>query len=109
MGLFSRDTEDDALKQIEKINREMREISASIHLNYDQIDGRNRSKIRNNYNNIVSYYRKYNHIKSNLMDYERGMLLGATVSVWNGETVGVIMWETYLEDTMHRLYQEINY
>ena len=109
MGFFTRDTEDDALKQIEKINREMREISASIHLNFDQIDGRNRSKILKNYNNIISYYKKYNSIKSNLTEFERGMLLGATVSVWNGESVGVILWETYLENTLSSLYQEINY
>lgn len=35
MGLFSSDTEADALRQIEKINSEMRAISALIHLNYD--------------------------------------------------------------------------
>lgn len=49
MGFFRKDTEEDALKKIENINREMREISASVHLNYNTIDGRNRSKVRNHF------------------------------------------------------------
>lgn len=53
----------DALKQIEKINIEMRAISALIHLNYDMIDGRNRNQIKSHFINIVRYGK--NMIKSN--------------------------------------------
>lgn len=109
MGFFTKDTEADALKKIESINREMREISASIHLNYDMIDGRNRSDIRNHFSNIVSLVKSYEKIKSNLQEWERGMLLGATVEAWNGEVVGVFKWETYLSNVMERLYHDINY
>lgn len=109
MGFFTKDTEADALKQIEKINREMREISALVHLNYNMIEGRNRSKIRLHYNVIVGYAQKYDRIKSNLSDYERGMLMGATVNVWNGERVGVFTWETYLRNTLNQLNYDINY
>ena len=109
MGFFSKDTEADALKQIEKINREMRKISASVHLNYNMIDGRNRSEIRQHYNIIVGYAQKYDRIKANLSEMERIMLMGATVDVWNGERVGVFTWETYLKNTLKRLNQDINY
>ena len=54
MGFFSPDTEDDALKLVDRINVEMRAISASMHLNYNMIDGRNRSVCRNHYNNIIN-------------------------------------------------------
>ena len=88
MGFFSPDTEDDALKLVDRINVEMRAISASMHLNYNMIDGRNRSVCRNHYNNIINYAKKYEKIKNNLSVFDRGMMMGATVGVWNGERVG---------------------
>lgn len=109
MGFFSPDTEVDALRMVDKINTEMRSISASMHLNYNMIDGRNRSVCRNHYNNIISYTRKYKRIKNNLSEFDRGMLLGATVDVWNGERVGLIMWEQYLRNVLPKLNQDINY
>ena len=109
MGFFSKDTETDALKQIEKINREMREISALVHLNYNMIDGRNRNKIKLHYNVIIGYSHKYDRIKANLSEMDRVMLMGATVDVWNGERVGVFTWETYLRNTLNQLNHDINY
>ena len=109
MGFFSKDTEVDALNQIEKINRDMREISATIHLNYNMIDGRNRRKLQLLYSSVVSKVRKYERIKNNLSDFEQGMLLGAPITVWNGEQTGVLMWESYLRDTLQQLAKDINY
>jgi hypothetical protein len=109
MGLFTHYTESDALAQIAAINREMRQISASIHLNYNMIDGRNRNTVRQSLSNIRSYIAKYEKIKRNLSEYERIMFLGATVDVWNGERVGVIMWETHLQNTVSQLNNEVNY
>ena len=109
MGLFSSDTEADALKQIEKINTKMRAISALIHLNYDMIDGRNRSQIKSHFSNIVRYGSKYDRIKQNLSEMDRMLMMGATVDVWNGERVGVLMWESYFRNTMEYLYQNLNY
>lgn len=109
MGFFTFDTEADALKQIEKINSEMRAINALIHLNYDMIDGRNRSQIKYHFSNIVRYGSKYDRIKQNLSEMDRILMMGATVDVWNGERVGVLMWESYFRNTMEHLYQELNY
>ena len=109
MGFFSPDTEADALKQIEKINAEMRAISALIHLNYDMIDGRNRHQIKSHFANIVRYGNKYDRIKQNLSEMDRMLVMGATVNVWNGERVGVLMWESYFRNTMEYLYQNLNY
>ena len=109
MGFFSPDTETDALRQIEKINVEMRAISSLVHLNYGMIDGRNRDKIRSHLNNIFSYANKYERIKNNLSELDRTMLLGATVDVWNGEQVGVFAWEHYFRNVSQKLKQDINY
>lgn len=108
MGFFSPDTEADALKQIEKINSEMRAISALIHLNYNMIDGRNRNQIKSHFSNIVRYGSKYDRIKQNLSEMDRILMMGATVDVWNGERVGVLMWESYFRNTMEYLYQNLN-
>lgn len=109
MGFFSPDTEADALRQVEKINTEMRAISALIHLNYNMIDGRNRSQIKLHYNNILRYATKYDRIKRNLSEMERVLMMGATVNVWNGERVGVFMWEHYFRNSMDYLCQNLNY
>ena len=109
MGWFSQDTEADALKQIEKINVEMRAISALIHLNYNMIDGRNRNKVISHCNNIISQGRNYDRIKANLSEMDRMMLMGATVDVWNGERVGVLTWEMYFRNVMKQLTNDINY
>ena len=109
MGFFSPDTEADALKQIEKINTEMRSISALIHLNYDMIDGRNRNQIKSHFTNIIRYGKEYDRIKQNLSEMDRMLMMGTTVDVWNGERVGVLMWESYFRDTMEYLYQNLNY
>ena len=109
MGFFLPDTEADALKQIEKINSEMKAISALIHLNYDMIDGRNRHQIKSHFANIVRYGNKYDRIKQSLSEMDRMLMMGATVDVWNGERVGVLMWESYFRNTMEYLYQNLNY
>jgi hypothetical protein len=109
MGWFSPDTEDDAIRMIEKINTEMRAINASMHLNYNMIDGRNRSECRSHYNKVLSYAQKYDRIKQNLSIMDRAMFLGASVDVWNGEHVGVIVWEQYFRNVMEFLNKELNY
>lgn len=109
MGWFKPDTEKDAFRMIEKINSEMRAINASMHQNYNMIDGRNRSFCRSHFNNIISYTRRYESIKNNLSEMDRVMMMGATVDIWNGERDGVVMWEHYLRNTLEYLNNEINY
>lgn len=109
MGWLTPDTEKDAFLLIEKINSEIRAINASMHLNYNMIDGRNRTKCRHHFNNALSLTRKYERIKNNLLGIEREMMLGATVDVWNGEKTGVLNWEHYLRNVLEYLSREINY
>ena len=109
MGFFSQDTKEDAIRCINKINVEMRAISASMHLNYNMIDGRNKNEIKSLYSNIIRYIQKYESIKKSLSGIDNLFFQGETVDVWNGERVDVFTWETYLFNVMHKLSNELNY
>lgn len=109
MGFFSHDTKLAALKQLENINQEMRAISALIHLNYNMIDGRNRNKVKEHYNNIIRYGSKYDKIKSNLSMYDRLELETMRMPLWNGKDCDVISWEFHFKITLEQLYNDINY
>lgn len=109
MGFFTKDTKEDALKQLEKINQEMRAISASMHLNYNMIDGSNREKVRAHYNNIVKYYSKYKDIKRGFSIYDQLDLERMSMSLWNGKPGDVTAWEFYFNITIEQLYRDINY
>ena len=109
MGFFTKDTPADALKQLEKINQEMRAISALIHLNYNMIDGRNRDKIRIHFNNVVNYGSKYDRIKNNLSICDKLDLELMQMPLWNGEDGNVLNWEFYFKMTLEQLYKDINY
>jgi hypothetical protein len=109
MGFFTKDTKEDALRQLEKINQEMRAISASMHLNYNMIDGRNRDKIKTHYNNIIRYASKYDGIKKSLSIYDRLDLEGMSMPLWNGKDGNVLSWEFYFKITLEQLYKDINY
>lgn len=109
MGFFTKDTPADALRQLEKINQEMRAISASMHLNYNMIDGRNRDKVRTHYNNIIRYGSKYDRIKKSLSIIDQLELEGMQMPLWNGTERNVLAWEFYFRITLDELHKEINY
>lgn len=87
----------------------MRAISALMHLNYNMIDGRNRSKVKEHYNNIIRYASKYETIKSNLSIYDRLELEAMRMPLWNGKDGDVTAWEFYFKITLEQLYNDINY
>lgn len=109
MGFFTKDTPADALRQLEKINQEMRAISAIMHLNYNLIDGRNRDKIKVHYNNIIRYGSKYDRIKNSLSIYDKVELEGMSMPLWNGKEGNVLSWEFYFKITLEQLNKDINY
>jgi hypothetical protein len=109
MGLFSKDTEEDAVKQIDNINAEMRAINAAIHSCNNQVCSYNRNDITSHLKNAENYARKYDRIKNGLQQYEQIMLMGRTVSVWNGESVGVFTWETYYRNVVAQLRNDLQY
>lgn len=109
MGFFSKNTKQEALCQIEKINQEMRAISASMHLNYNMIDGRNRNEVRRHYNNIVGYVSKYKRIKGSFPMLEQLELEAEKIMLWNGKEADITTWEFYLFPLLEEIYKEVNY
>lgn len=108
MGFFSRDTEADALRQVEKVNSEMRAINAIIHGSGGHIGYGNRTAIKPHFISIIQYVRKYEKIKNNLNEMDRMLMLGAIVDVWNGERVGLLTWEQYIRNVLHQLKIDLN-
>lgn len=106
MAVFS-DKEADALRQIEKINREMRSIMSRVEKNNGMIDHRNKQLVGFSYIKVERYLEKYENIKTKMSEMERGLLMGADVIVWNGEKTGALMWEMYINNVMPRLFQDI--
>ena len=109
MGFFTKDTKEDALKQLNKINQELRAINASMHLNYNMIDGRNRSKVREHFNKIINYRSKYYRIKRSFPILEQLELEATPFDLWNGECKDVTAWEFYFEMLFEQLQRDINY
>lgn len=109
MGFFTKGTKEGALTQIGKVNVEMRAISASMHRNYNMIDGRNRNEVRSHYNNIVRFIQKYEREKNDLSEIDRLFFIGETVDVWNGERVDIFTWETYVQNILRQLSIDLNY
>lgn len=99
MGIFKRYTEDDAVRQIELINSEMRSIRLAIKRYDDRLCAANKSEVERHMFTIMNHARKYDRIKREFQAWEIGMLNGRTVPVWNGETTVVAMWELYFKQT----------
>lgn len=108
MPLFRRYTEDDAIKQINNINHEMRAISALLHLAGGDVTASNRDAIIKHLQTIVQYGKKYDKVKASFSSMDHTLFMGATVDVWNGEQVGVFKWEFYFRQTMDHLIHELN-
>lgn len=108
MGFFTKDTKKDALEEIIKINRELRAISALIHLNYNMIDGRNRDKIIIHFNKITKYYNKYKRIKSGFPLLEQLELESEKIELWDGSNNDVTAWEFYFYPMIKELENQIN-
>lgn len=108
MPLFRNYTEDDAIEQINNINRKIRAISAQFHLAGGDAAAANKDIIIKHIQSIIQYSKKYDEIKKSFSSMDYTLFLGATVDVWNGEQVGVIKWEYYFETTMDYFYHVLN-
>lgn len=109
MGFFTRDTKEDCLKLVEKINCEMRAISAAMHRSpTNGIDYTNRLQIQRHFYNAINYAQKYDRIKNNLAIIEKLDLEVIQVQVWNGTTTACCTWEFLVTDTLNKLSNAIN-
>lgn len=109
MKFFARETKEDCFKYVEKINREMRAISAAMHRSpINGIDSSNYYEIFGHFRNIVSYGQKFDNIKKSLPVLEQLDLDIAKVYVWNGKETDCGTWRFLTEFTLNELYDELN-
>ena len=97
---FNADAETKAIQKIEKINSEVKKIRNILTFNDGVLNHSNSNEVRPHFNNIMRYLQEYERIKQNMSNMERTLFMGATVDVWNGERVGVLKWEFYLQGVL---------
>lgn len=100
MGWFSV-SEDDAIQEIEKINAGMRVIRETIRITGDEVVNSNKVEVAVQLQECINHYKKYENIVSRLGSMERTLFYGASVPVWNGETVSPLQWEQYFKNIVH--------
>ena len=107
MGLFS-SKEQDAIEQIEKINRRIKTIREMMRQSPD--DQLTRYNIHDTallLNECAAFWKKYQSYTSQMNFMQKTLFMGATVECWNGETVGVNTWETYFKNIFSALTGEV--
>jgi hypothetical protein len=102
MGWF-RVSEDDAIREIEKINACMTVIRETIRITGDEIVDTNSLQVASQIVACGNHYKKYEQIVARLSNMERTLFYGATVPVWNGEETTPLLWEQYFKNTIHIL------
>lgn len=107
MGLFS-SKEQDAIEQIEKINRRVKTIREMMRQSPDD------QLTRNNIHDAAlllqecsTYWQKYQGYVSKMGFMQKTLFMGSTVECWNGENVGVFTWETYFKNVFSALTNEV--
>ena len=78
MGLFS-SNEEDAIREINKINSKMQEIRTQLVLYGDCINVNNKKKIKELIESCEDYAVKYDRIKSKMDEFEITMFYGAKI------------------------------
>ena len=102
MGWFSI-SEDDAIREIKKINAGMRAIRETIRITGDEVVNSNKKGVAIQLQDCISHFEKYENIVSRLGNMERVLFYGVSVPVWNGETVTPLQWEQYFKNVVHLL------
>lgn len=93
MGFFSKDTIDDCLNLVNKVNSEFRAIIALFHSGPTYgVDNSNYYSVKRHLNNIITYSEKYDNIRSNLSIIDRVNLDAMEVPLWDGIKTVSVNW-----------------
>lgn len=107
MGIFS-SKEEDAVEQIEKINRRIKTIREMMRQSpNDQLTRSNANDAALLLQECSNFWRKYEGYVSRMDYMQKTLFLGRTVECWNGEQVGTNTWETYFKNVFSVLTGEI--
>jgi hypothetical protein len=106
MGIFS-SYEDDAIREINKINSKMQAIRKLLVLYGDSINRNNVHEIKDLITSCADCAKKYERYKEKMDSFELTMFYGAKVMCWNGETVTTFQWEQYFENIFNAIVNNI--
>ena len=107
MGIFS-SKEQDAIEQIEKINRRIKTIREMMRQSpNDQLTRTNINDAALLLNECATFWSKYERYISQMTFMQKTLFKGKVVDCWNGEKVGVLTWESYFKNVFSALTGEV--
>jgi len=107
MGLFS-SKEENAVEQIEKINRRIKTIREMMRQSpNDQLTHNNIHDAALLLNECTTFWKKYENYKSSMDFMQKTLFMGKIVDCWNGERVGINTWEIYFKNVISSLIGEV--
>lgn len=107
MGIIS-SKEQNAIEQIEKINRRIKIIREMMRQSPD--DQLRRDNIRDAallLNECAAFWKKYESYTSRMDFMQKTIFQGKAVECWNGERIGIFTWETYFKNIFSALTGEV--
>ncbi len=107
MGLFS-SNEQNAIEQIEKINRRIKTIREMMRQSpNDQLTRYNIHDAALLLNECATFWKKYQSYVDKMDFMQKTLFMGNTVECWNGENIGVFTWEMYFKNIFSALTNEV--
>lgn len=107
MGIFS-SKEDDAVVQIEKINRRIKTIREMMRQSpSDQLTRDNIHDAALLLNECSNFWQKYQSYLNKMDFMQKTLFMGRTVECWNGTYVGITTWESYFKNVFSALTGEV--
>ncbi len=107
MGIFS-SKEQDAIDQINKINRRIKVIREMMRQSpNDQLTRSNVNDAALVLKECAECWNKYEGYISRMTFMQKTLFKGQIVDCWNGEKVGVSTWEMYYKNVFHVIVEEI--
>lgn len=109
MGLFSfmRSPEEYAKEEIMKVNELIQKIRDIIRYTGDEIMPSNMNDCAILLNKSLEHYKKYERYVAQMDMMNRVLFQGDTVICWNGERVGILVWEQYYKNVFSVLVSRI--
>jgi len=107
MGIFS-SKEQDAIEQIEKINRRIKIIREMMRQSpNDQLTHANINDAALLLNECASFWKKYENNVAHMNFMQKTLFMGQIVDCWNGERIAVNTWETYFKNVFSAFIGEV--
>lgn len=108
MNIFS-SNEDKAVELIDKINLRIKQIRELMRSSSeDRLTYLTAPAAKVLFREAENYWRDYKRYVSTMNSMQSTLFMGRTVDCWNGERIGVFMWQEYFSDVYRALSIELS-